>query len=157
MLHLSPSRAEKPWQNAVEGMLKIGLQSEEGGPLAWSWTHMYRCWYFKSWNWFSPHFLLWYTTHGVHRAGRLLGSMYLEIWFRLRCGSGSATRQKFRVSIGQVRPKVAGLAEEGRLRENKETTQKERESRVILACPHVHNWMDSLRSKLLGNQKSEQD
>lgn len=61
--------------------------------------------------------------------------------------SGSATRQKFRVSIGQVRPKVAGLAEEGRLRENKETTQKERESRVILACTHVHNWMDSLRSK----------
>lgn len=27
-------------------------------PLEWrgGWTNMYRCWYFKSWNWFSPLF-----------------------------------------------------------------------------------------------------
>lgn len=78
------------------GQVDDGPSQRKRGPLAWSWSHMYRCWYFKSRNWLSPLFLLWDTTQGVHREGHLLGLWHFRSWFGLRCGSSLGTRQKCR-------------------------------------------------------------
>ena len=71
--HPPTPRAEKPWQNAEEGMSMMDLQSEEEAPRLELDSYVQML-VFQKLKLVSSTFLLWYTTQGVHRAGRLLGS-----------------------------------------------------------------------------------
>lgn len=121
-------------------------------PRAWSWSHMYRCWYLKSRNRFSPLFLLWDKHQEVHRAGHLARRMVFKkrkkkVVFFFRAQMRLRLRHKT-VEWFECRTLQLALAVDGEVLERE--TEREQESERTSSDPNLsilqnRNGKDSAR------------